>query len=164
MIIDLSEKKTDSLNQIRAYLAYVTGCYSPEFPIFKLWAKSPTTTSPSSYEDSVQSVDSVNILRDIMEREKSAMRKIDDIRNFIIETFKKLKNVDAVYIHPHDDYIEVNTILNSYDRRLRNLVFKNQLKTHDKFPDEIFDFKIKFSDEMSNLENLPENIIICFSK
>jgi len=89
---------------------------------------------------------------------------LEILRSYIAKSFSKLDVVDAVYIYPFPDSIEVETYIKSRDREERNKVFKNQLQLHDKFPDISFNFRVFFTSVDCTFEDVPRGAIICYRK
>lgn len=89
---------------------------------------------------------------------------IKRLKKSIADQFGGIRQVKAVYISPHKDYVEVNTVLQTRDRQTRDKLFSHQLQIHDAFPTLLIDFRVTFSSQGISARDLPPDAIVCFSK
>jgi len=87
---------------------------------------------------------------------------IKRLKESIADRFGRLSQVKAVYIFPHEDYVEVNTVLQTKDRRTRDKLFSQQLRIHESFPNLPIDFRVILSPHKMSKKDLPRDTIICF--
>ena len=95
----------------------------------------------------------------IKDRRKPGLAELESLQTFIHNDFKGIGNIRAVYLFPHRDYIEVNTLLKSRDRRARKKLFTHQLRVHEAFPEMPLDFKVIFSKATIPPQDLPKDAV-----
>jgi|GEM_PF-5880072 len=89
---------------------------------------------------------------------------IGRLKESIADQFGKLNQIEAVYLFPHKDYVEVHTVLRTRNRRIRDRLFSYELRIHDAFPNLLIDFRVIFSSHDISTRDLPSDTIVCFSR
>ena len=96
----------------------------------------------------------------IKNAEKTNM-DVNSVKNSIIQNFSEMNQIKAVYFLLQEDYIEIYTVLNTRNRRIRNSLFSHQLRIHDQFPDILLDFNVVFSVSDDEINDIPSDATVC---
>jgi len=102
-----------------------------------------------------------NRLREMLEVPEMQQPSLQD---FVATEFSQIDTVVGVYLYPTEGGVEVNTVLSTRDRVIRNTVYSRQLNIHDQFPDRSIHFTVSFSVVPLDLKNLPDDTIVCFQR
>jgi len=116
-------------------------------------------TNVSLIEETVGVVDKQYEYYKLLSCARDSQMDILLLKEFISRSFIGIRKIQAVYLLPHSDYIEIITVLTTRDRRTRNSLFNRELKTLDKFSGLSLDFKVIFSNKAISDDELPRDSI-----
>lgn len=89
---------------------------------------------------------------------------LDSIENYIAQEIAAIKEVEYVFCVIEEDFLDISTLINHLDRKVREKIYEVELKLLKRFLDLSFDFHVIIRENRKVEELLPTTVKMIFRR